>query len=130
MFVQALAIAVHRFDAGPASPWACGAILLGAGTAMVYPMLLAVVGDVAHPSWRASAVGTYRLWRDAGFAAGAILTGIIADRFGMPAAIWAHRARYRSLRPGRYSPMYETSAGALRATARATGRLMAARRTW
>jgi MFS family permease len=68
--------------------WAVGAILLGAGTAMVYPTLLAAVGDVAHPSWRASAVGVYRLWRDAGFAVGALLAGVIADALGMRAAIW------------------------------------------
>ena len=59
--------------------WALGAVLLGAGTAMVYPTLLAAVGDVAHPAWRASAVGVYRLWRDAGFAVGALLAGIVAD---------------------------------------------------
>ena len=59
----------------------CGG-LLGAGTAMVYPTLLAVIGDVAHPAWRASAVGVYRLWRDAGFAVGALLAGVIADRVG------------------------------------------------
>jgi MFS family permease len=68
--------------------WAVGAVLLGAGTAMVYPTLLAAVGDVAHPAWRASAVGVYRLWRDAGFAVGALLAGVIADAFGMRAAIW------------------------------------------
>lgn len=54
---------------------------------MVYPTLLAVIGDVAHPGWRASAVGVYRLWRDLGFAAGAIVAGILADRAGMPFAI-------------------------------------------
>lgn len=51
--------------------------------------LLAAVGDVAHPAWRATAVGAYRLWRDAGFAVGALLAGIIADSFGLEAAIWA-----------------------------------------
>ena len=56
---------------------------------MVYPTLLAVIGDVAHPAWRASAVGTYRLWRDSGFAVGALVAGIIADRLGCTAAIWA-----------------------------------------
>jgi MFS family permease len=56
---------------------------------MVYPTLLAVIGDVAHPAWRASAVGIYRLWRDAGFAVGALLAGLLADRLGMSAAIWA-----------------------------------------
>jgi MFS family permease len=64
-----------------------GAVLLGIGTAMVYPTLLAAVGDVAAPSWRASAVGVYRLWRDLGYAAGALLAGLVADRFGMPASL-------------------------------------------
>jgi MFS family permease len=63
--------------------------LLGAGTAMVYPTLLAAVGDVAHPAWRARAVGIYRLWRDAGFAVGALLAGAIADLVSITAAIWA-----------------------------------------
>jgi MFS family permease len=53
--------------------------VLGIGTAMVYPTLLATIGDVAHPSWRASAVGVYRLWRDGGYALGAVLAGVIAD---------------------------------------------------
>ena len=65
-----------------------GAILLGVGTAMVYPTLLAAIGDVAHPSWRASAVGVYRLWRDLGYAVGALLAGVTADAFGLNAAIW------------------------------------------
>ena len=52
-------------------------MLLGVGTAMVYPTLLAAIGDVAHPSWRATAVGIYRLWRDAGFAVGALLAGLV-----------------------------------------------------
>ena len=69
-------------------PWAAGAVLLGAGTAMVYPTLLAAIGDVAHPAWRASSVGIYRLWRDGGFAVGALLAGVIADAFGLEAAIW------------------------------------------
>jgi MFS family permease len=64
-------------------PWVGGAALLGAGTAMVYPTLLAAVGDVAHPSWRGSAVGIYRLWRDSGYAVGALLAGALADLFGM-----------------------------------------------
>jgi MFS family permease len=87
MLLQAAALAITAAAHGFA-PWAFAAILLGAGTAMVYPTLLAVVGDVAHPSWRASAVGVYRLWRDAGFAFGALLAGMIADGFGMSAAIW------------------------------------------
>src|SRR5262249_38982153 len=68
--------------------FALGAVLLGIGTAMVYPTLLAAIGDVAHPSWRASSVGVYRLWRDAGYAVGALLAGIAADALGLSAAIW------------------------------------------
>ena len=64
-------------------------MLLGAGTAMVYPTLLAAVGDVADPRWRASAVGVYRLWRDSGFAVGALLAGVIADVLGLESAVWA-----------------------------------------
>jgi MFS family permease len=60
-------------------PWVGAAAVLGTGTAMVYPTLLAAVGDVAHPRWRASAVGVYRLWRDSGYAAGAIVGGVTAD---------------------------------------------------
>ena len=67
--------------------FALGAVLLGLGTAMVYPTLLAAIGDVAHPSWRASAVGVYRLWRDLGYAVGALLAGLTADWFGLTAAV-------------------------------------------
>jgi len=67
---------------------AAGGVLLGAGTAMVYPTLLAAIGDVAHPTWRASSVGVYRLWRDLGYAVGALLAGVTADALGLPAAIW------------------------------------------
>ena len=70
------------------APWAAGAFVLGGGTAMVYPTLLAAIGDVAHPRWRASAVGVYRLWRDTGFAVGALLAGIVSDVLGFAAAIW------------------------------------------
>jgi MFS family permease len=68
--------------------FAAGAVLLGIGTAMVYPTLLAAIGDVAHPSWRASSVGVYRLWRDLGYAVGAVLAGVTADAFGLAAALW------------------------------------------
>ena len=67
------------------SGFAAGAVLLGAGTAMVYPTLLAAIGDVAHPTWRASSVGVYRLWRDLGYAIGALLAGITADALGIGA---------------------------------------------
>lgn len=66
--------------------FAGGAVLLGLGTAMVYPTLLAAIGDVAHPSWRGSAIGVYRLWRDLGYALGALVAGSIADAFGLSAA--------------------------------------------
>ncbi|MFG2693284.1 MFS transporter [Kitasatospora sp. NPDC048407] len=69
--------------------WAAAQALLGAGTALVYPTLLAVIGDVAHPAWRARAVGVYRLWRDGGFAVGALVAGILADAYGVTTAIWA-----------------------------------------
>jgi len=88
MWTQALAIGLIA-AVGSFWPWAAGALLLGAGTAMVYPTLLAAVGDVAHPSWRASSVGVYRLWRDGGFAVGALLAGVVADLAGLAAAIWA-----------------------------------------
>jgi MFS family permease len=77
-----LAVAADRF-----AMWFLAAFLLGLGTAMVYPTLLAAIGDVAHPSWRASAVGVYRLWRDAGYAVGALLAGITADLLGLRWAI-------------------------------------------
>jgi len=70
-------------------PWLGGTILLGLGTAMVYPTLLAAVGDVAPPQWRGSAVGAYRCWRDSGYVIGAVLAGTLADALGMGWAIGA-----------------------------------------
>ena len=87
MLVQAVAIGLIAATSGFAL-WAFGAVLLGGGTAMVYPTLLAAIGDVTHPSWRASSVGVYRLWRDAGFAVGAMLAGGIADVAGITTAVW------------------------------------------
>lgn len=87
MAVQAGGIAVlAKGESVPA--FALGQTLLGLGTAMVYPTILAAIGDVAHPTWRASAMGTYRLWRDLGYAIGALLSGLVADQFGVPAALW------------------------------------------
>jgi MFS family permease len=86
MWAQAAAIVLIAMGDGFAV-FAAGAALLGLGTAMVYPTLLAAIGDVAHPGWRASAVGVYRLWRDLGYAIGAILAGFVADRFGLVAAL-------------------------------------------
>ena len=87
MWVQAAGIALVVLANGFAG-FASGASLLGIGTAMVYPTLLAAIGDVAHPSWRASSVGVYRLWRDLGYAIGALLAGLMADVLGLPAAMW------------------------------------------
>jgi MFS family permease len=87
MLVQAAGIALVAAATG-FGVWALAAVLMGAGTAMVYPTLLAVIGDVAHPAWRARAVGVYRLWRDLGYAVGAIIAGITADLLGLRPAIW------------------------------------------
>ena len=87
MWLQAIGIAVTVLT-GHFAAFALGAVWLGIGTAMVYPTLLAAIGDVAHPSWRASAVGVYRLWRDLGYALGALLAGLTADLFGLAAAMW------------------------------------------
>lgn len=87
MWVQAAGIAVIALSPRFAG-LAAGSVLLGLGTAMVYPTLLAAIGDVARPAWRASAVGVYRLWRDLGYAVGALLAGITADLFGLTEAVW------------------------------------------
>jgi MFS family permease len=86
MWLQAAAIALVVVAEG-VTPWLVAAVLLGLGTAMVYPTLLALIGDVAHPAWRASAVGVYRLWRDGGYAVGALLAGAVADLLGLRWAI-------------------------------------------
>ena len=62
-------------------------ILLGIGTAFVYPTLLAAIGDVVHPNWRATSIGVYRLWRDGGYVIGALLAGFLSDVFGLEWAI-------------------------------------------
>jgi MFS family permease len=88
MWTQGLGLALLALTATLGGAIA-GAALLGLGTAMVYPTLLAAIGDVAAPHWRASAVGIYRLWRDLGYAAGALVGGVLADLFGMSVAILA-----------------------------------------
>ena len=86
MWVQAIGIGLFVVGQGFGT-WLAGAVVLGIGTALVYPTLLAAVSDVAHPEWRASAVGVYRLWRDGGYAVGALLAGLLADSLGIPFAI-------------------------------------------
>jgi MFS family permease len=85
MWVQAAALlltaATRSF-----SWWALASVLLGLGTAMVYPTLIAAVSDASHPSWRARSLSVYRFWRDLGYAVGALAAGIMADIFG---AAWA-----------------------------------------
>jgi MFS family permease len=86
MWVQAIGL-VLTAASGAFAGWLIGSLLLGVGTAMVYPALLAVVSDVAHPSWRARALSVYRFWRDLGYAFGAVSAGLIADFFGLRWAI-------------------------------------------
>ena len=117
MLVQAAALAMVAIGTDFAL-WAIAAIMLGAGTAMVYPTLLAAVGDVAHPAWRARSVGVYRLWRDAGFAVGALLSGVVADLLGIRAAVWAVAALTAASGVLVAVRMYETH---LRAAVRAAG---------
>jgi MFS family permease len=87
MWVQALGIVVVIVSTSFPG-FAAGSVVLGVGTAMVYPTLLAGVGDVARPSWRGSSVGVYRLWRDLGYVVGALLAGITADLVGIAGAAW------------------------------------------
>ena len=86
MLLQALAIASFVFLPGFAW-WSAASVMLGVGTALVYPTLLAVISDAARPADRATSVGIYRLWRDGGYAAGAIIAGVITDAAGFPTAI-------------------------------------------
>jgi len=88
MWTQAVGIGLVLVTDG-FFPWAVAMVLLGLGTALVYPTFLAAISDVAHPSWRASAVGVYRLWRDLGYAVGALLAGLLSDLFGVAVAIGA-----------------------------------------
>jgi MFS family permease len=114
MLLQAVALAGTAL-ADSLLPWAASAILLGIGTAMVYPTLLAAISDVAHPNWRASAVGVYRLWRDTGFAVGALLAGLVADLAGLEAAVWVVAALTAASGLVVVVRMYETHPAAARA---------------
>jgi MFS family permease len=88
MLIQGAALMVMVVVQG-LGPWLVTGAALGVGTAMVYPTLLAAIGDVAHPSSRGTAFGIYRFWRDSGYVVGALLAGALADGFGMRAAIGA-----------------------------------------
>lgn len=86
MAIQAVGLVVIALRGFP--DWAVGTVVLGAGTALVYPTMLAVVGDVARPAQRGRTVGVYRVRRDLGYAAGALLGGMVADLMGLHAAVW------------------------------------------
>jgi len=86
MLLQAGALVSMTLVSGFTS-WAVALIALGFGTALVYPTLIAAVGDIAHPTWRGVGVGVYRLWRDLGYVAGALLAGILTDVIGIATAI-------------------------------------------
>ncbi|RPJ02371.1 MAG: MFS transporter [Chloroflexi bacterium] len=88
LLVQALGIALFALLAGEAA-WMIAPIVMGLGTGMVYPTLLAAISDLAHPAWRASALGVYRLWRDSGYAWGALIGGVLADLFTIQVAVLA-----------------------------------------
>jgi MFS family permease len=88
MFLQAGAVALFP-SVTSYGGWILAALLMGVGTALVYPTLLAVIGDFADPSWRAPAIGVYRLWRDLGFAVGGLTAGVLADLAGLPSAFIA-----------------------------------------
>ncbi|MBZ0283368.1 MAG: MFS transporter [Anaerolineae bacterium] len=86
LWVQSAGIGLFVVGAD-ASVWLLAAVVMGLGTGMVYPTLLAAISDLAHPSWRASALGVYRLWRDSGYAVGAIVGGVLADLFTIQVAV-------------------------------------------
>ena len=88
MWVQAAGLFITALG-GHFGWWLAGSVLLGVGTAMVYPCLIAAVSDASHPTWRARSLSVYRFWRDLGYAIGALSAGLIADRFGFAAAIIA-----------------------------------------
>ena len=85
MWLQAAALFLTAAT-GSFAYWLAASVLLGVGTAMVYPSLIAAVSDASHPSWRARSLSVYRFWRDLGYAIGALMAGLIADLFGL---FWA-----------------------------------------
>ena len=129
MIVQAAGHAVIGLGlSAPLLAGLVGSVFLGLGTAMVYPALLAAVGDVAHPTWRATSVGVYRFWRDLGYAVGALMAGAVAAMFGL---VWAvHVAGILTLLSGLlvWALMNETLPGVRVVTANALVRPAAAAR--
>jgi MFS family permease len=113
MLVQAVALALVAVGTS-FSVWTTAVTMLGLGTAMVYPTLLATIGDVAHAAWRARSVGVYRLWRDGGFAVGALLAGVIADLWGISAAVWTVAVLTAASGLVVAARMYETHPGSTR----------------
>jgi MFS family permease len=88
LFVQSIGIALLVLGTSNLL-WYAAVIIMGLGTGMVYPTLLAAVSDLAHPAWRASALGVYRLWRDSGYAFGAVVGGVLSDLFSLQVAVLA-----------------------------------------
>ena len=88
LFVQSIGIALLVLGTGDLV-WYAAVIIMGLGTGMVYPTLLAAVSDLAHPAWRASALGVYRLWRDSGYAFGAVVGGVLSDLYSLQVAVLA-----------------------------------------
>jgi len=88
LWVQAVGITLFVLSSGQL-PWLLATAVMGLGTGMVYPTLLAAISDIAHPSWRASALGVYRLWRDSGYAFGALVGGVLADLISIQVAVLA-----------------------------------------
>ena len=87
MWLAALGIALVAVTT-TLGAWIVGAVLMGVGMALLYPTLLAAVSDVASPSWRATSLGVYRMWRDSGYAFGALTIGMVADALGLLAGFW------------------------------------------
>lgn len=86
MFIQGIALLAMTWASSYAS-YLMLSSLLGIGTAIVYPTFLAAISEYTHPGQRPESIGVFRLWRDLGYAFGAILTGLVADRFGLSAPI-------------------------------------------
>jgi MFS family permease len=128
MFVQAMGIGIVALASGFAG-FVAGAGVLGLGTAMVYPTLLAAIGDIADPSWRASSVGVYRLWRDLGYALGALVAGFSADLLGLAGALWVVAALTATSGAIAALRMSETHPSRFNAKMRVQGVLAQRRRT-